>query len=52
MKNFVIGDAEVSATPSSKTAADVKSKGGLSPMAVFALLVAIAVGLYFLNQKH
>lgn len=58
MKEFFIGKlkADPSAASASKapkkTSADVKSKqGGLNPLAILLLLVAIAVGIYFSQIK-
>jgi hypothetical protein len=38
-------------TGAKKTAADVKSNGGLNPIAVLILLLAIAAGFYFTQMK-
>lgn len=35
-----------------KTAAELKSNGGLNPLAIFALIVAIAIGIYFSQMKN
>ncbi len=33
-------------------AADIKSKGGLNPIALVVLLIAIAAGVYFSQMKR
>eukprot|EP00604_Paraphysomonas_vestita_P003466 CAMPEP_0174820498 /NCGR_PEP_ID=MMETSP1107-20130205/4385_1 /TAXON_ID=36770 /ORGANISM="Paraphysomonas vestita, Strain GFlagA" /LENGTH=134 /DNA_ID=CAMNT_0016035997 /DNA_START=864 /DNA_END=1268 /DNA_ORIENTATION=- len=58
MQKWVIGKLKGGvAAPTTKTtttkekSAEIKSSGGLNPLVVLVLLVAIAVGLYFSQQK-
>ena len=57
MKEFLIGTLKVNANSTKKSsaskvsAADVKSSGGLNPLAVVLLLIAIAIGVYFTQAK-
>ena len=41
------GGSEVKSGNKKKTVSDLKSSGGLNPLAVIALLVAIAIGIYY-----
>jgi len=57
MKEFLIGTLKVApekvkkVSASKASAADVKSSGGLNPLAVILLLIAIAIGVYFTQSK-
>jgi cytochrome b involved in lipid metabolism len=56
MKEFLIGSLKADPNAAKKPAgkkviAEHKSKGGLNPLAVVALLVAIAVGYYYSQIK-
>lgn len=57
MKEFLIGTLKVDpekvkkVSASKASAADVKSSGGLNPLAVILLLIAIAIGVYFTQSK-
>jgi len=57
MKEFLVGIVKVDPekvkkiSASKASAADVKSNGGLNPLAVILLLVAIAIGVYFTQSK-
>lgn len=54
LKKYLIGDLKVdpaAKAAAKKAAAEVKSRGGLNPVAIVLLLVAIAVGVYFSQQK-
>jgi cytochrome b involved in lipid metabolism len=44
-------DAEAAKAAATKKAEEVQSRGGLNPFAVLLLLVAIAAGYYFSQQK-
>ena len=46
------GDKTSKSSNKKKQAIEVKSKGGLNPLAIFALIVAIAVGIYFSQIKN
>ena len=47
----VTGDAGAETKAKKTPGAEVTSKGGLNPLAIFALLIAILVGFYFSQQK-
>ena len=52
MQKWIIGKlkggvAKASPKAEKERIAEIKSKGGLNPLVIFVVLVAIAVGLYF-----
>jgi cytochrome b5 len=55
MKEYLIGSliggSEVNETKKTKKAVAMSSKGGLNPLAILALLIAIAVGYYYSQMK-
>ncbi len=55
LKSLLIGELKYDPTKvkakAAKAEVELKSRSGLNPLAVIALLVAIAVGIYFTQQK-
>lgn len=56
MQKWVIGKLKggvpkATTKPEKERIAEIKSKGGLNPIVIFVLILAIVVGLYFSQQK-
>jgi hypothetical protein len=56
MAKWVIGKLKGGVAPAgtkttTKEATEIKSKGGLNPLVVLVVLIAIALGIFFSQQK-